>query len=139
MTYLSKKIYICLKKYFMDTGYKIRKLRGEKGFSQEYMATQVGVSQRTYGRFETSQSKIDIEMIAKIAKVLDIDPYELIDFKDQNTFNNNDQQGGNATNICHAININFNVFSEEIKNLYEKIIDEKNEQIKLLENRLKKN
>ncbi len=117
----------------MNTGLKIRNLREKKGFSQEYMALQLGISQRTYGRYENGESKIDVESVGKIAKVLEVDPYELIDFDRQSIFNNHDQKGGNATNIGHAININFNIFSEEVKKLYEKLIEEKDERIRWLE------
>ena len=81
--------------------------------------------------------KIDLEILGKIAKVLDVDPYDLIDFND-NTVNNIDQKGGNAANIGSAVTINFHLFSKEIKSLYEKLIEEKHERIKWLENKIGK-
>lgn len=123
----------------MKTIYKIRKIRGQKGFSQEYMASQLGVSQRTYGRLEAGKSKISIENLRKISEVLDVDPYKLIGFEYQETFINHENEVGKIQNINHAINTNLHTLLKEIKTLYEKLIDEKNARIRMLEEKIREN
>jgi transcriptional regulator with XRE-family HTH domain len=54
----------------IDVGNKIRKLRLSKGYSQEFMANNLGVSQKTYSRLENNESKCDINRLAKIANLL---------------------------------------------------------------------
>lgn len=39
-------------------GIKIRKIRELKGFSQEYMANNLGITQRAYGKLENQETKI---------------------------------------------------------------------------------
>ena len=66
----------------MNTCIKIRKKRNEKGFSQDYMAIQLGVSQKTYGRLENGESKIDLEKISNLANILETNPVELLNFNE---------------------------------------------------------
>ena len=111
----------------MEIRFKIRKKREEKGYSQDYMAIQLGITQKTYWRLENGQSKIDLERLQNISKILEIDPLKLISFDEKNTLNNNDQKRGNAANIfIHA-------YSEKERHLYESLVNEKDARIKHLE------
>ncbi len=96
----------------MKTANKIRRIRNEKGFSQDYMSIQLGISQKTYRRIENGESKIDIDRLQAISKILEVDPMELIDKEEMPIFNNFHQQGGNA-------NIYVQALSEKEKKLYD--------------------
>ena len=48
----------------------IKKLRTAKGYSQEYMATKLGVTQGSYGRIERGETTLTIERLSEIANVL---------------------------------------------------------------------
>lgn len=52
---------------------KIRLLRLEKGFSQEYVARQLELSQSYYGRIETGKRTISLDLLMKILSILDVD------------------------------------------------------------------
>ncbi len=96
----------------MKIASKIRRFRLEKGFSQDYMSIQLGISQKTYRRIENGESKIDIKRLQEISKILDVDPMELIDTEDMPVFNSFQQQGGNA-------NIYVQALSDKEKKLYD--------------------
>ena len=51
----------------------IRKMRIEKNYSQEYVASKLNISQSYYGRIENSKANLDLETLNKILEVLEID------------------------------------------------------------------
>ncbi len=57
-----------------NCGQSIRKARREKDFTQEYMAFEMGISQKAYSDIENSKVKINLEMLAKISDILGINP-----------------------------------------------------------------
>ncbi len=72
---------------------KIRKIRELKGYSQEYMADKLNISQRAYGKIESGETKLSWDHIYNISKVLEIEPVDLISFDDSLVFNNCTQSG----------------------------------------------
>ncbi len=57
----------------MTIGNNIRSLRLEKGYSQEYLAEVLEVSQKTYSNIENDKSSIKIDTLIKIAEEFKID------------------------------------------------------------------
>jgi len=55
-----------------DIGSKIMQLRKGKGLSQTDFAKEIGASRTMVGNYERNANAPSIEMIAKIAKVLDV-------------------------------------------------------------------
>jgi len=64
----------------------IKKLRELRNYSQEYMAENIGVSQVTYSRMETGQTKLNISRMQQIAEVLEIDLIRLFSFDEDEIF-----------------------------------------------------
>lgn len=62
----------------MKINYQIRKKREMLGYSQEYMALKISVSQKTYSRIEGGKSKIDIEKLKKICHIPEIEIIDLL-------------------------------------------------------------
>jgi ribosome-binding protein aMBF1 (putative translation factor) len=56
----------------------IIRLRNAKGWSQEVAAYEARVARRYMARIEGGQAKVGIDVIAKIAAKLDVQPYELL-------------------------------------------------------------
>ncbi len=100
----------------MQIGNNIRKIREIKGFSQEYMAIQLEISQKTYSRIENEKGKIDFKKIEKISNILEIDSIKLLTFEYQHIFNNHEQTGVNTSNVMAQ------AFSVKERQLYEKRI-----------------
>lgn len=69
-------------------GEKIRKIRTLKGFSQDYMADKLKMSQPAYSDIEKSKTKIGLEMIEKICSIFEIASQDLINFDESQIFNN---------------------------------------------------
>ncbi|MGN7706200.1 helix-turn-helix domain-containing protein [Chryseobacterium sp. R2ACT005] len=58
-------------------GQNIRKIRRSKDFTQEYMAFEMGISQKAYSDIENSKVKINLEILNKISTILDIKPSDI--------------------------------------------------------------
>lgn len=74
-------------------GENIRKIRELKGFSQDYMASQLNISQRAYSNIESGNRKMDKELLEQVASTLDIDPLRLITFDEKILFKDCHQSG----------------------------------------------
>lgn len=113
-------------------GKKVKHYRISKGYSQEYMAIQLGISQQRYSELEKEEI-VDEEHLIKIAEVLNIGIEWLKDIpiiKGHNTFiqegtGANFQNSGDAT---HATTINNPV--EEVVKAYQEIISRMQESYK---------
>lgn len=58
---------------------RIRTLREMKGFSQEYMAEKMNISQKTYSRLESGKTKLDCERLKKISTLLETSPNYILE------------------------------------------------------------
>lgn len=58
--------------------FKIRTLRQQKGYSQEYMATLLEMKQSDYNKLENGKTELTVNKVASIAKILEVIPNELI-------------------------------------------------------------
>ena len=64
----------------MDIGIVIKKYRKGAGMTQEEMANRLGVTTPAVNKWENSNSKPDIELLAPIARLLDISFDTLLSF-----------------------------------------------------------
>ena len=58
---------------------KIKEIRIKKGFSQDYLASKLGMKQPGYGMIENGVSKITVLMLLEIAIILEIHIIDLIE------------------------------------------------------------
>jgi transcriptional regulator with XRE-family HTH domain len=65
----------------------IRKIREEKGFSQDYMASSLGIAVKTYAKLENGQGKLIVKIIDDLSRILEVSPYELIKFEEYGSEN----------------------------------------------------
>ncbi len=75
----------------------IRILRKIKGYSQDYIAKKMNITQSSYARFENQGVKIDFNIIEKVSEVLEMDicyviNYHNADKKSENDFVYQDQK-----------------------------------------------
>ncbi|MFR5027468.1 MAG: helix-turn-helix domain-containing protein [Coprococcus sp.] len=57
----------------------LRKLRKEKGMTQEEIATKFGVSSRSVSRWENGNTMPDLAILVELADYYDVDIREIID------------------------------------------------------------
>ncbi len=103
-------------------GEKIRQIRELKGFTQEYLAQQLGVSQRAYSKMEREEIKVDWNKITEIAKVFEMEPQELISFDDNIIFNNCVQSGKQYTFNNNIPDKLIEQYEARIKQLEEEVL-----------------
>ena len=113
----------------MEIVTKIRHERQKKGYSQEYMAGQMGICTKTYRNIENGVSKIDIKRLADITEILEIELFDLINTKQQNTIYN---YNGNTCEIP----VQKYQSNHKVNELYGMLLKEKDARIGLLEARL---
>lgn len=98
-------------------GSKLRRLRMEKGYKQEYLADVLEISQKTYSNMENDKSSISLDTLKKIAQEYKIELIDLI--KDDKVVIQN-----NSSNDTSTLNGVINNHSEElIIQLKERIAD----------------
>lgn len=128
-------MYICTqemneKMHFMNNiGFSIRKVREEKGLSQDYMAAQLDISQASYARIENEETKITVARLYKIAEVLKTDITDFFNGSKLNIQTQNNNEGSYGNGYVQNLHI-------ENKEVYEKLIKSKDEQIALLKSLL---
>lgn len=57
----------------------IRFERIKKGYTQDYMAIQLGIEQRTYSKLENGHIKLSVQRLKRIAKILQVKPSLFLD------------------------------------------------------------
>ncbi len=57
---------------------RLKKIRFDKGFTQEFMADKLDISQNSYHKLENGRTKICLRKFIDISKVLEIEISELI-------------------------------------------------------------
>jgi len=103
----------------------MRILREAKGYSQDYVASRLNINQNTYSKLESGQSKLTVERMKKLAGIYDV-PANLF-LSDQ----------------LPVVNYNTGTYSRSViqpnsykevdnKDLYERIIADKEKQIDFL-------
>ena len=110
-----------------NIGFNIRKIREAKGFSQEYLAQELSISQSSYARLENEDIQITVNRLLKIAEILETD---IINFLTPNaqSFNIQNNHYGNGYVEKQII---------ENKDTTEKLISSYEERIKEYQERLK--
>jgi len=69
----------------MDPTYSnIKKIRVEKGLSQQSMANKMNMVVSAYGKIERGQTKLTIERLKEIAGILKMDVIEILDYHNGN-------------------------------------------------------
>jgi transcriptional regulator with XRE-family HTH domain len=97
-------------------GSKLRRLRMEKGYKQEYLAEVLEISQKTYSNMENDKSSISLDTLKKIAQEYKIELIDLI--KDDKVVIQN-----NSSNDTSTFNGIVNHSEELITQLKERIAD----------------
>jgi len=61
----------------------IRILRESKGYSQDYMAELIGITQSSYARFERGATKTDLKIVSLIAQVFEMNLVDIITYPER--------------------------------------------------------
>jgi transcriptional regulator with XRE-family HTH domain len=72
----------------LKIGNRIRKVREIKGYSQENLASELGMSITGYGKIERDEVSINMDRLQQISKVLEVGVETIIGFDENVAFNN---------------------------------------------------
>ncbi len=107
----------------MEISTKIKQLRDSHGYSQDYVAEQIGISQAAYSKLESGQTKTTIDRAQQLAKFYDVDTEFFFSSDSKFTHYGKDSSYG-------PIQTNNNYYADEkITNLYNMLLEEKNRTI----------
>jgi transcriptional regulator with XRE-family HTH domain len=115
-------------------GYKIRKIRESKDYTQEYMAQQLNISQNVYSKLERGEVKITTDRLTMISEILQV-PEESLMKDDFNIFNIHNNTYGYIETLKEENKDLFTKLSEHIDYLKQ----ENMRLIKIIENLTTKN
>jgi transcriptional regulator with XRE-family HTH domain len=124
-----------------DVVKKIREIRVQKGYSQEYLASQLSISQQAYCEYENGKVTLSLEKLEKICTVLEISPEELFTNNDYSQSNNDNTQ--NPVNNSCSNNPTYNFYNGIVDNEFAEnqklILENQNKILDFLTNFLKNN
>lgn len=108
---------------------KVKDTRRIKGFSNENMAYELNISSSAYNKLERSETTLTLERLLQIKDILDISLTDLLEIKTGDVLhqNINDNAIGKVETLY-----------QENKEVYEKLIASKDEQIALLKSILER-
>lgn len=129
----------------MSTNEKIRKLREAKAWSQEQMAEKLNMSLNGYAKIERGESKIYLEKLEQIAQVFDIDVVELMQsdgknicFQIESPLGSVYQGVGESALLVEIERLKLALsYANEKENLLNKLLEQKDSEIKALKDLLK--
>jgi transcriptional regulator with XRE-family HTH domain len=111
-------------------GYKIRAVRDVQGISQDYLASKLGVSQSTMSKIENDEMAVNFEKLYEISQILGVDINNVLNFDKSVVFNSCSQSG---------LHNHYTFTSEDVKEVYSLLLDEKEKRIQLLEKLIQSN
>ena len=104
----------------MNIGNKIREQRVLKGYSQEYLANKLGISQNSIHKLESGKKIPNINEIYKFSEILEVPINELLDIPIKQDFKDCIQSGNNYCTINHNFPKEFIEILSEILNYLKK-------------------
>lgn len=108
---------------------KIKQIRETKMYSQDYMSSMLQISQRSYSSLENGQTKLTIDRLFEILKILDVSFYQIFEC------DSCENMKRELAQLKNSIDPNSESYIEQ-KILYERIIQSKNTEIEFLKSLL---
>lgn len=103
----------------------IKELRKFLGYSQEYMAQELKISQPAYGKIENGDRELKLKTLMQIAHILNVTIMDLINFKVKKPIKSiyNKQDVDPNQSVVRDSEASYKMYKEEIKRLKETIKD----------------
>lgn len=131
-------MYICNRKMYNkirimnNISFNIRRIREQKGFSQEYLADKLDISQASYARLENEDTKITVDRLLRIAEILETEVIDFFNTTKSGIQTQNNYDGSYGNGYIQNLTIENKDMLQKIIDLYEIRLKEKDEQIALL-------
>ena len=117
-------------RYANTIGQQIRSLREAKGYSQEYMADMLEISQSTYACLESGKTALRVDRLFQILELLDTDIATLLNKKQSETH----APYGKETSVMETRAVSV----PELKLVYDRLFQEMRDEILFLRSLIRK-
>lgn len=115
-----------------EIGARIKRLREDKNYSQDYLAQKLGITQKAYSKIETNQTRLSVDNLLRISEVLETSINKILDIDGGTVYNNYSTHHGEGIVINKTT-------SDKIIDLYDRLLKAKDDEIealkKLLDNK----
>jgi transcriptional regulator with XRE-family HTH domain len=105
----------------LSVAQRVKKVRVEKNFSQDYLAKKLGLSQKAYSKIENSESKLNVDTLIKISEILDTPITNFLDESSRPIVNDYSNRTG-GENIIYK-----NIYNEKTEDLYNQLLKAKDD------------
>jgi transcriptional regulator with XRE-family HTH domain len=122
----------------MNIGQNIRRIREIKNLKQEAVADALGMSVTANGNIERGDADVNFSRLGEIANALNVKEEDIVTFGStvyNNTFNNNENGVINGTGAAFINTSNTYTIDKEV---FDKMMKDKDEEIAFLRERLRK-
>lgn len=102
-------------------GSRIRKLREEKGISQEALANELEITQSNYGRLEKDDKRLTVPKVIKIAEVLNVSISQIFNEQSNKVIHQMHNESPSAYNVENLYQDNKEVYDKFITALQDNI------------------
>ncbi len=109
---------------------RIKIMREAQGFSQEYVASKLNLSQQAYSNLEKNPDNVSVKRIKELSEILSVPITSIIGEEDTYIQQNFQQQGGQASTV---MNVQSN---DNIKEVYERYIKDLKDDIQNLRSQI---
>lgn len=123
--------FVIKKLMYIPISETIRWIREAKGFNQDYVATQLNITQQAYSKLEKKPETMTLQRLKDLSKILQVSIVTLIGEDNVFVQQNYNQAGGKA-----ATQMIFNSETDNEKELYERLIVSLKDEINYLRSRL---
>ncbi|MDR6544580.1 transcriptional regulator with XRE-family HTH domain [Chryseobacterium rhizosphaerae] len=116
---------------------KIAEIRARKGFSYENMAHDLDLSTSAYRKIETGETKLTVERLVDISKILETPLNDFLDTESQKNFNQEIRENGTGYQAIDNENIyyEYSEVSKKLIEVYEQQIKDLKSEIEQLKNK----
>ena len=112
---------------------KIKDLRKKKGFSHEYMADKLDISQPAYSKIEKMETVLSVDRLFKIAEILETPVNDILELQPNTVYNQTNNDKGTFIGHQEVAHL-----YQDNKELTEKIIQTQQNEIVFLRDLLAK-
>jgi transcriptional regulator with XRE-family HTH domain len=109
----------------------IRLIREARGYTQEFVAKKLKVTQQAYSIMEKKPENMTLDRLNHLAEILGVKLLAILGEENAYLQNNFNQQGGQS-----ATKMVFNQQNNEVNSLYERMIQELKDEVTFLRNNL---
>ncbi len=103
---------------------KVRMLREGIGFTQEYVANKLEISQQAYSKLEKNPDSATLERLKQLSEVLGVNINSIVGDDDMYIQQNFHQQGGNASTVMYVTGLadrERNLMLQQIQSLEQQV------------------